>query len=42
MAGAGVLLRWSAAGNMAGKTLRQHSLNRLWLMALTAQPELQL
>ncbi|AWS99316.1 MULTISPECIES: type-F conjugative transfer system pilin acetylase TraX [Enterobacteriaceae] len=24
--------------NMAGKTLRQHSLNRLWLMALLAQP----
>lgn len=23
---------------MAGKTLRQHSLNRLWLMALLAQP----
>ncbi|WP_080155102.1 type-F conjugative transfer system pilin acetylase TraX [Salmonella enterica] len=24
--------------NLAGKTLRQHSLNRLWLMALLAQP----
>ena len=24
--------------NMAGKTLRQHSLNRLWLMALLTQP----
>jgi type-F conjugative transfer system pilin acetylase TraX len=24
--------------NMAGKTLRQHSLNRLWLLALLAQP----
>ncbi|EHT1994162.1 type-F conjugative transfer system pilin acetylase TraX [Escherichia coli] len=24
--------------NIAGKTLRQHSLNRLWLMALLAQP----
>ncbi|EBP0972779.1 type-F conjugative transfer system pilin acetylase TraX [Salmonella enterica] len=24
--------------NMAGKNLRQHSLNRLWLMALLAQP----
>lgn len=24
--------------NMAGKPLRQHSLNRLWLMALLAQP----
>ncbi|EEW7663116.1 type-F conjugative transfer system pilin acetylase TraX [Escherichia coli] len=24
--------------NMAGKTLRQHSLNRLWLMAFLAQP----
>ncbi|AGR61836.1 IncF plasmid conjugative transfer pilin acetylase TraX (plasmid) [Salmonella bongori N268-08] len=24
--------------NMAGKILRQHSLNRLWLMALLAQP----
>lgn len=24
--------------NMAGKTLRQHRLNRLWLMALLAQP----
>ncbi|WP_103742954.1 type-F conjugative transfer system pilin acetylase TraX, partial [Escherichia coli] len=24
--------------NMAGKTFRQHSLNRLWLMALLAQP----
>ncbi|ECI4151929.1 type-F conjugative transfer system pilin acetylase TraX [Salmonella enterica subsp. salamae] len=24
--------------NLAGKTIRQHSLNRLWLMALLAQP----
>ncbi|EFD1589062.1 type-F conjugative transfer system pilin acetylase TraX, partial [Escherichia coli] len=24
--------------NLAGKTLRQHSLNRLWLIALLAQP----
>ncbi|MBC6504664.1 type-F conjugative transfer system pilin acetylase TraX [Citrobacter freundii] len=27
-----------SGGNMAGKTLRQQSLNRLWLMALFAQP----
>ncbi|ELO4809059.1 type-F conjugative transfer system pilin acetylase TraX [Escherichia coli] len=27
-----------SGGNLAGKILRQHSLNRLWLMALLAQP----